>query len=238
MNVNCSNYIFLFFILTSIGLYSQSNYSDLALTGRGDLELEGTKTKLHPEAYEAFLKMKSAALNEGVSIKILSAYRSFSAQKVIWNRKYKKLVSNGMSPEKTLKKIIEYSTLPGTSRHHWGTEIDVIDDSVNTPAYYLVENNFKKGGPYEKLKNWMDLNSEKFGFYLVYTNNTNRKGFKYEPWHYSYKPISYDCFSKFVNIDLLDMLKTLDVNGSNYLTSDFINNYLKEQIRDINPKLK
>ena len=235
--MNCNNYIFYFLLITGICTNAQC-YSNLALTGRGDLELVGAKVKLHPEAHTAFLKMKSAALEEGVSIKILSGYRSFEKQKVIWNRKYKNFISKGIPPKKALETIIEYSTLPGTSRHHWGTEIDVIDDSVKKPAYYLVEKNFIKGGSYEKLKNWMDLNSEKFGFYLVYTNNSSRKGFKYEPWHYSYKPISYDCYKKFVNIDLLDMLNTLDVHGSNYLTTDFINNYLNEQIRDINPKLK
>lgn len=218
--------------------YAQCDYSNLALTGRGDLELVGNKLKLHPEAYAAFLKMKQAAIKEGIAIKILSGYRSFSAQRNIWNKKYKKYTAQGMSPEKVLDKIIEYSTLPGTSRHHWGTEIDIIDDAANKPRNYLVEKNFAKGGSYVKLKEWMDLNSEKFGFYLVYTNNAYRKGFKYEPWHYSYKPISYGCFKKFLKSDLIKMLQSIDILGKHYLTNDFITNYFSEQIQDINPQLK
>jgi LAS superfamily LD-carboxypeptidase LdcB len=236
--MNCKNYIFSFLLLTLINSYAQCDYSKLALTGSGDLELVGTKVKLHSEAQAAFLKMKKAALKEGVYIKILSGYRSFSTQKNIWNRKYKKYIAAGIPPKKALDKIIEYSTLPGTSRHHWGTEIDIIDYSVKAPEDYLEEKNFTKGGCYEKLKKWMDKNSEKFGFYLTYTNNIHRKGFKYEPWHYSYKPISYSCFNLFLKSNLISMVNTLDIQGKQYLTNEFIMKYYREQIQDINPQLK
>ncbi len=236
--MNCRNYIFYFLLITGLYTYAQCDYSNLALTGRGDLELLGTKVKLHPEAYKAFLKMKEAAFKDGISIKILSGYRSFSTQKNIWNRKYKKYTAEGMSPEKALDKIIEYSTLPGTSRHHWGTEIDIIDNSVKKTTNYLVEKNFTRGGSYEKMKKWMDEHSEKFGFYLVYTKNVYRKGFKYEPWHYSYKPISYSCFKKQTKSDLLYLLNSLEIEGSDYLTTEFLSKYFNEQVLDINPKLK
>ena len=236
--MNYRNCIFYLLFITGLCTYAQCDYSNLALTGRGDLELVGTKVKLHPDAYKAFIKMKEAALKEGISIKILSGYRSFLVQKNIWNRKYKKFISEGMSPEKALDKIIEYSTLPGTSRHHWGTEIAIIDNSVKSPTHYLVEKNFTRGGSYEKMKKWMDEHSEKFGFYLVYTKNEHRKGFKYEPWHYSYKPISYSCFKKQTTSDLLYLLNSIDIQGSDYLTNDFLSKYLNEQVLDINPKLK
>lgn len=232
-------YYFVFFQLVfEINIYAQANYSNLALTGRGDLVLTDTQPKLNPTVYSAFLKMQTAALRDGVSIKIVSGYRSFKDQQNIWNRKYTKFTSKGLSPQDAMVKIIQYSTLPGSSRHHWGTEIDIIDASADTPHNLLVEKNFTRGGCYEKLKKWMDVNSEKFGFYLTYTCNTQRKGFKYEPWHYSYKPISVNCLRSFLKIDLLHLLNSLDVNGSNYITNKFLENYLNEQIQDINPELK
>lgn len=238
MNKNYLYYLALFLMIPTIQLYSQVKCSELNLTGRGDLKLIGSHNKLQPAVYTAFLEMKKAALKEGVSIEIVSAYRSFEEQKVIWNRKYNKYVSKGMSPLQAIEKIVEYSTIPGTSRHHWGTEIDIIDGSKTTLGNYLVEKNFSKGGAYEKLKKWMDVNAEKFGFYIVYTNNVNRKGFKYEPWHYSYKLLSFSCLKEFLNIDLLYLKHIVDINGNEYLSNEYLNKYLNEQILDINPALK
>ena len=57
-----------------------------------------------------------------------------------------------------------------------------------------------ENGIFTKLKRWMDVNSERFGFYLTYVNDKNRKGFEYEPWHYSYKPVSVELLNIFILI--------------------------------------
>ena len=62
----------------------------------------------------------------------------------------------------------------------------------------MLTEKFYKNGPYVKLKKWLDENSEKFGFYLVYTKNDKRKGFEHEPWHYSYAPISKNILKELV----------------------------------------
>lgn len=219
-------------------VYSQMNYSELALTGRGDLELVGGNYKLQEEAQIAFVKMKAAARKDGVLIQIVSEYRSFERQLSIWNRKYHKFISYGLSPEEAIKKIIQYSTLPGTSRHHWGTEVDVIDGFIKMPKNVLTESNFSETGVYSKLKKWMNENSEKFGFYLVYTDNPHRKGFKHEPWHYSYKPLSDKLLKEFSEIDLVSFFKTVQLNGIDHISEDFLHQYTEENILDINPVLK
>ena len=219
-------------------IFSQTNYSKLALTGRGDLILGGNTFKLQKEVFEAFNKMQQEALKEGISIQIASAYRSFNRQKKIWNRKYRRYISEGLSQQQSIEKIIEYSTIPGTSRHHWGTDIDIIDGAVKAPKKLLIEENYKKSGVYSKLKVWMDSNSEKFGFYLVYDQNKLRKGFKYEPWHYSYKNISKPMLSEFLKIDLAQFYQTINFKGNKYLTPKFLQKYYSENILDINSKLK
>ncbi|MEX1383537.1 M15 family metallopeptidase [Lutibacter sp.] len=216
---------------------SQNQYSVKALTGRGDLTLVGTSIKLQKEAFNAFQEMKEAALKEAVTIKIVSGYRSFSRQKKIWNRKYNLYISQGIMPNAALQKIIEYSTLPGSSRHHWGTDIDIIDASVKAPNNLLVESNYDEDGPYFELKKWMDKNAESYGFYLVYTKNSDRKGFKYEPWHYTYKPLSEPMLKAFKKIDLIAFYKNLELNGNQYLTKVFLAKYTSENVLDINPSL-
>ena len=231
------SFFYCFLFLLTYTVTSQKQYSINALTGSGDLELVGTSFKLQKEAFNAFQKMKSAALKEGINIKVVSAYRSFGRQKSIWNRKYKLFISQGLSPQAAIEKIIEYSTLPGTSRHHWGTDIDIIDASVKAPSNLLNESNYNKNGVYFELKKWMDANSEAFGFYLVYTNNPKRKGFKYEPWHYTYKPLSVPMLKDFKNLDLVHFYKNIKLNGNQYLTKEFLAKYVKENSLDINLSL-
>lgn len=232
-------FLYCFLVLFSFSVLSQQQqqFSTNALTGRGDLVLVGTSFKLQKEAFEAYKKMKKAALKEGINIKIVSAYRSFNRQKSIWNRKYNLYTSQGLSPNDAIQKIVEYSTIPGTSRHHWGTDIDIIDASVKAPKNLLIENNYAKKGVYAKLKKWMETNAETFGFYLVYTNNRTRNGFKYEPWHYTYKPLSKPMLLEFKKIDLLTFYKGLELNGNQYLTKEFLVKYLSENILDINLSL-
>ena len=50
--------------------------------------------------------------------------------------------------------ILRYSAVPGTSRHHWGTEIDITDRNV-IEKHLLNSNKFHNGGPFEPLHNWM-----------------------------------------------------------------------------------
>ena len=223
--------------MLQMNLFSQTVYNLNALTGRGDLELIGDSYKLQKEAFEAFNAMKNAALVEGIAIEIVSSYRSFEHQKRIWERKYKKFISKGLSPELAIDKIIEYSTIPGTSRHHWGTDIDIIDGSVFKPKNILIEKNYIEKGIYAKLKKWMDRNSEKYGYYLVYTSESNRKGFKFEPWHYSFKLLSKPMLAEFKKIELGNIYTKIELKGSEFLTQKLLEKYIKENIFDINPNL-
>ena len=207
------------------------------LIGKRTPELFGDGFKLRKEAFEAYLSMKSEAEKSGISLKVISSYRDFKHQNSIWTRKYKRYTSTGLSPEDSLKKIIEYSTIPGTSRHHWGTDLDIVDSHVKQPKHVLNPPNFEEGACFGPFKTWMDLNANRFGFYLVYTNDINRKGFKYEPWHYSYKPLSVQYLSEFRQLNLNEILQNENIIGCNHFTQDFLSNYLTEHILDINTEL-
>ncbi len=232
------SFLIVLLLLSRINTFSQVNYSELALTGRGDLELVGTQDKLQKEVFEAFKKMQQDALKDSISIKIASAYRSFDRQQEIWNRKYETYISEGLTPQGAIEKIIAYSTIPGTSRHHWGTDIDLIEEVVNIPEKLLTEENYINKGVFSNFKRWMDKNSEKYGFYLVYDDSIDRKGFKYEPWHYSYKKLSHPMLKDFLKIDLVALLQSVNLEGNKFITPAFLQKYTNENILDINPKLK
>ena len=230
--------IFIGLFLMNKTTFSQTKYSELALTGSGELNLVGSTHKLQKEVFEAFTKMKKEALKEGILLQIVSAYRSINRQEEIWNRKFTTYISEGNLPQQAIKKIIEYSTIPGTSRHHWGTDIDIIDSIQKAPKKLLIDENYSRGGSYSNLKIWMDNNAEKFGFYLVYDDDPLRKGFKFEPWHYSFMPISKPMLNGFLEMDLYRLIQKMNLKGNAFLTKEFLDSYLINNILDINPKLK
>lgn len=231
--------LMLFMLLfSSTAVKSQSSYTKDQLIGKGTPMLFG-EGKLQKKAFEAFEKMKAAAAKEGYKIKVVSGYRNFSRQKAIFERKYKKYTAQGMGSMPAIKKIIEYSTIPGTSRHHWGTDIDIIDDNATYSGDVLVPEKFHGNGPFCKLREWLEKHANDFGFYIVYTANKDRKGFKYEPWHYTYAPISIPMLKAYrEKINLKEILTQEKLLGASSFTDEFIEQYYKENILDINPVLK
>lgn len=217
--------------------FSVNEFSQNELIGKGNPTLVGNGFKLRKEAQVQFDLMKNAAQKAGFNIYVVSSYRSYAHQNGIWERKYNANRKAGLSPTKSIEKIIEYSTIPGTSRHHWGTDLDIIDSTKGIPNNPLSEAHFNEGGRMRKFKLWLDENSEKFGFYLVYTNAPNRKGFSYEPWHFSYKPLSLKMLKEYQQINLKDLLQNQKLLGSEHFTDEFINKYKKENILGINPEL-
>ena len=230
--------VFLFFLICN-EFYSQATVDLEIIIGKSQTNLVGDSIRLEVNTYKAFKKMEAAAKRDGIYLKIVSAYRGFERQKLIWNNKYEKFTNDfSLEPEKAISEIIRFSTVPGTSRHHWGTDIDIIDGNFPYEENVLVSEKFEKDGLFYKLKNWLDNNSENFGFYLTYTNDKNRKGFEFEPWHYSYKPVSVKYYRALIKTDLKKIIKSLDINGSDYFDKSFIDTYIAENIMDINPDLK
>ena len=216
----------------------EADYSLDELMGKANIPLFGKEINLRQEAHESFLKMKKAASEAGIDLKIVSSYRSFARQQGIFERKYMAFTEDdGLQPLEAVDKIIEYSTIPGTSRHHWGTDMDIIDGNGKTEGDVLVPDKFGPGGPFESLKNWMDENASDYDFYLVYTDNPKRRGFKYEPWHYSYAPLSIPMLASFRMKNILKALEKESFLGSEHFTAGFLKNYIQDHILDINPYL-
>ncbi len=227
-------------LLPHLAMRSATSYTRNQLIGKGNPDLTGDTylTTMHKETAASFQRMKTAAAKENIAIEVVSAYRSFERQKEIFERKYADFTSDGLAPLEAIKKIIEYSTIPGTSRHHWGTDLDLIDANGSPrPQSVLQAKHFHGDGPFCKLKEWLNENAAEFGFYEVYTNNAQRNGFKYEPWHMSYAPVSIPMLEAYRKLDIKTILQEEKIKGSDYFTDDFITTYRKENVLDINPKL-
>ena len=161
---------------------------------------------LQKETFEAFLKMHEAAKRDGINLIIISATRNFEAQKSIWEGKWKNLQTDKNilaavdKPLATAKKILEYSSMPGTSRHHWGTDLD----------FNSLKNEWFESGQGKELYDWLQKYGPDFGFVQVYTaKGTDRNtGYNEEKWHYSYKPLS-----KMYTLQAKDAMKDQYISG-------------------------
>lgn len=225
-------------LLPNLMFPSTTEYTVDELMGKAKLELFGKDVQLRKEAYEAFVNMKKAAYSDGIDLKVISSYRSFEHQARIWDRKYSNYVDEeGLTPLDAIDKIIEYSTIPGTSRHHWGTDVDLVDGYQKVDGDVLDSEKFEMGKPYESFKKWMDENSKKFDFYLVYTDDPKRKGFKYEPWHFSYAPLSIPMLTQFRKKNILKLVSKEEIMGSDHFTTGLLRSYIQDNILDINQEL-
>ncbi len=145
---------------------------------------------LRKETYEAFEQMASAAEQDHIHLNILSATRTFSDQKQIWEDKWtgrtlvnkKSLAQAYPDPVKRALAILTYSSMPGTSRHHWGTDMDL--NSLE-PAYFNT-------GEGKKIYEWLVSNASSYGFCQPYSEKGEARpdGYNEEKWHWSYMPIS------------------------------------------------
>jgi LAS superfamily LD-carboxypeptidase LdcB len=220
-----------------LGFRNKQEFSVEELLGINEPLLFGEAFLLRKEAAEAFMTMQVDAAKAGFQLYSESSYRSYQRQEEIWTGKYQRFINEGLAPMDAIRKIIEYSTIPGTSRHHWGTEVDIIDKSRERPEDPLLREHFEKGGVYEELKTWLDENKEKYGFYEVYSSQYGRRGFHYEPWHLSYKAISQPILREFLGLNLKVVLQQKHLIGSEHFTNDFILQYINENMLDINPVL-
>ena len=201
--------------------FNTQNSATLELIGKGNPTVFGNGFSLRKEAFDAFVKMRTAAAKDGIEIHPVSSYRNYAHQNRIWERKYKRFTQQGLSPIKAIEKIITYSTIPGTSRHHWATDIDIIDKSANYIGDVLVPKKFHGDGPFCKLREWLEANANTYGFYIVYTDKANRKGFKYEPWHYSYAPFSKPMLQEYRKLNIKEMLQAEKLMAASRTAANF-----------------
>jgi LAS superfamily LD-carboxypeptidase LdcB len=174
------------------------------LTGRVRthvLDLPEFGSILHPEAAKAFLGLRAAAMQSDIDLVPVSTFRNFQHQLTIWNDKFNgrralldaaghPLDAAAMNEQERVGAILLWSALPGASRHHWGTEIDVIDRAAlpQGARAQLIPLEYASGGIFERLGAWLHGHCEGYGFFLPY--DRDRGGVRPEPWHLSYAPVS------------------------------------------------
>lgn len=211
--------------------------NELELTGRSRthiIELDEPKCGLHYETVASFLAMRAEAVRAGIDLRPVSSFRDFDRQLLLWNRKWNgerplydragtQLDGATLSDAERVDAILCWSAVPGGSRHHWGSDIDVIDAAAMPPDYQvqLLPSEYAPGGVFGKLTDWLDRNMRRFGFHRPYASD--RGGAGIEPWHLSYGPVARRAIE-----DLSLPVLRRAIAGSELLGKEFVLDRLPE----------
>ncbi|WGL18014.1 M15 family metallopeptidase [Microbulbifer bruguierae] len=177
---------------------------------------------MHPEALTAFQLLRRDARAAGFEPKVVSGFRSFERQQMIWNAKAcgrrpvfdstgNPLDVTAMSPQDVAFAILRWSALPGGSRHHWGTDFDVIDAAAVNPEYevQLTPEEVDDEGVFGAFHCWLDERiaaGSSYGLFRPY--GEDRGGVAPERWHLSYAPRARE-FQQLLSADELRELLQL-----------------------------
>ena len=171
-------------------------------TGLAEWCRAGDLCQIHPDVIDPLQNLCERAEAAGLRLRVASGFRSFARQLAIWNAKARgarpvlddsgQPLDLGVLDDRTrMHAILRWSALPGASRHHWGTDIDVWDAAA-VPAGYrlkLVAEEYAPGGPFFALHTWLATElGEDTGFFRPYAADTG--GVAPEPWHLSFAPVA------------------------------------------------
>lgn len=200
------------------------------LTGRSTAHLVplSANHRLQPAAVSAFQHMQQAAKKAGFDLQPVSTFRDFDRQLAIWNGKFRgerPLLDHQSQPIDALQlpvaercqAILRWSALPGASRHHWGSDLDVYDPTL-LPAgqkLQLEPWEYEAGGYFAALNLWLTSSMAEFGFYRPFSEDHG--GVAVEPWHLSYRPLAEEAEGLLTPERVLAAWQDQDVAGAVWL---------------------
>jgi len=169
-----------------------------------DAEAEELGAPVHRDVVAPFRALRADARVAGFDLVILSGFRGFDRQCSIWNRKVSgelavldsravPLDIEQLDERELVFAILRWSALPGASRHHWGTDLDVFDARARPEGYEieLIPEEVESGGMFAPLHDWLDARmaaGEAHGFFRPY--DRDRGGVAPERWHLSHGPVA------------------------------------------------
>jgi LAS superfamily LD-carboxypeptidase LdcB len=202
-------------------------FSHGELTGRSRthvVDLEDPPCALHQRVVEPFLALRSAAAGEGIDLVPFSSFRDFDRQLGIWNAKASGerelrgadgtlLDARELDEDACVAAILHWSALPGASRHHWGTDFDVMDAAAMPPGYRLqvIPEEYAAGGVFARLGAWLETNAAAYGFYRPYASW--RGGVQPEPWHLSHAAVAQSALEQYTEAALREALDAAPLAG-------------------------
>ena len=210
------------------------------LTGKSREHLVNLPTPYSPhhflqaEAAKAFQGLQQSAVKNGFNLQPASSFRDFARQQLIWNGKFNgerkvhddagnALDLSRLDDWQKSQAILRWSALPGASRHHWGTEIDIFDPDLlpQGQSLQLEPWEYEKGGYFFELSEFLIENLPHFDFNLPFMQMPTEKKIGREPWHISYMPLAEKAKQLFSAEVLLQAWEKEEIGGKATLQQHF-----------------
>lgn len=133
----------------------------------------GGNYKLESKAAAAWQDMQAAASRDGVSLWIISAYRTLERQTELYQEKVEEYKNLGYNEGDAKIETGKWVAVPGTSEHCLGYAADLCS----------LEENFENSDQFA----WLQKHCAEYGFILRYPKDkVDITKISYEPWHYRY----------------------------------------------------
>ena len=188
-------------------------------------------------------KLKETLAKDGFRLRMESAYRPFERQLSIWNRKalgeLKLLDAQGLpmerpqDEEQLMFAILTWSALPGASRHHLGSDLDVVDGNACPEGYEVELTPAECEGMFAPFHNRLSElieSGESAGFKRVFV--PGRGKIQPEKWHIAHLPTSRRYLENFSLVRLRQIYEKTNVacksallDNLEQLAKDFIYPY-------------
>ena len=189
------------------------------------------------DAIRALSELFADAYENGIELRIASAYRSFYKQYKIFDEKFKgkrpvldeheePIDITTLTDEEKFLNIVRFSAIPGFSRHHFGTDFDIyaINLLPEGKSLELTAREYAKGNYFYPLGQYLAGNLNKFGFIRPFSGKGK---IGYEPWHISYEKRANEFIKAFNIDDAVEYLSSFHDPWIPYAVSYVKENYKK-----------
>lgn len=130
----------------------------------------------------ALRQLLAAARADGWDLAIISGYRTMERSRILYENKTQQYQNQGYSREEALAEAAKWVAPPGTSEHHTGLAVDVVN-----AGYFNKYSDLVEAFEQEPEAVWLQDNAPRFGFVLRFPKNKEDiTGIHYEPWHFRY----------------------------------------------------
>lgn len=144
--------------------------TDLVDASKKILVINPKETKLRLSTFNELQKLLNAASREKIKLQMISGFRSFELQNLIYQSN---IAKDGQEQADVT------SARPGFSEHQTGLAVDISAENRKCMLKPCFGNT--------KEAKWLAENAPNFGFIVRYPKNkTAITGYEYEPWHIRY----------------------------------------------------
>lgn len=171
------------------------------------------KETINTSIINSLSRLFSEAEKNGFHFTLVSGYRSIAYQKNLFDQSVQRHRDAGYSLEQAQNMTLSYSQMPGSSEHHTGLAVDIIDTAFLNDRQDLYDD-------VDQLisQQWLINHAVDYGFILRYPKTkVNWTGINYEPWHFRFVGQENAIYMTKNGLSLEEYIEDLTTNSKSHL---------------------